>query len=73
VHSPESASKDLFKNALSLAGNRGLLEPGAPDLRERRAAFADELATVERRMEVLRAMGAPAVPGSPAVAGNEEA
>ncbi len=73
VHSPESASKDLFKNALSLAGNRGLLEPGAPDLRERRAAFADELATVVRRMEVLRAMGAPAVPGNPAVAGNEEA
>ena len=58
LHSPESASKDLFKNALSLAGNRGLLDPAAPDLPARRAAFAAELAEAVRRVGVVRAMGA---------------
>ncbi len=65
LHSPESVSKDLFKNALQLAGNRGLLEAGAPDLADRRAAFAAELADAVRRVEVLRRMAPDAV-GVPA-------
>jgi glycerol-3-phosphate O-acyltransferase len=54
LHSPESVSKDLFKNALQLAGNRGLLEPGRADLAGRRVAFAAELGDAVRRVEVLR-------------------
>jgi glycerol-3-phosphate O-acyltransferase len=61
LHSPESVSKDLFKNALQLAANRGLLEPGQPDLAERRRAFAAELAEAVRRVDLLRDM----VPGRP--------
>jgi glycerol-3-phosphate O-acyltransferase len=57
LHSPESASKDLFKNALALAGNRGLLDPATPDLQAKRDAFATELAEVVRRVAVVRAMG----------------
>lgn len=56
LYSRESVSKDLFKNALLLAGNRGLLTAGAPDLAAHRRAFSDELATVVRRVRVLRAM-----------------
>jgi glycerol-3-phosphate O-acyltransferase len=56
LHSPESVSKDLFKNALQLAGNRGLLEPGTPELAGRRAAFAAELGEAVRRVKVLRDM-----------------
>ena len=68
VRSRESVSKDLFKNALLLADNRGLLNAGAPDLAERRQAFADELATVVRRVGILRAMTAVAV--APALMGQ---
>jgi glycerol-3-phosphate O-acyltransferase len=56
LHSPESVSKDLFKNALQLAGNRGLLEPGPADLADRRARLAAELADAVRRAAALRAM-----------------
>lgn len=56
LHSPESVSKDLFKNALQLAGNRGLLEPGAADLSIRRAQFAAELSQAVRRAGLLRTM-----------------
>ncbi|MAY27368.1 MAG: glycerol-3-phosphate acyltransferase [Polycyclovorans sp.] len=41
---PECVSREVFGNALSLAANRDLLTPGAPDLAQRRQAFADELA-----------------------------
>jgi glycerol-3-phosphate O-acyltransferase len=57
LHSPESASKDLFKNALALAGNRGLLDRATPDLQAKRDAFATQLAEVVRRVAVVRAMG----------------
>jgi glycerol-3-phosphate O-acyltransferase len=67
LHSPESASKDLFKNALQLARNRGLLDGGAPDVAVRRQAFAEELAQVVRRARELREMARPD-PGSPAPA-----
>ena len=59
VRSRESASKDLFVNALSLADNRHLLEPGEPDLAARRRAFASELANVVLRTGVLRRMATP--------------
>lgn len=42
VFSGESASQVLFKSALALAGNRGLLEEG-PDVIRRRQAFAAEV------------------------------
>ncbi len=57
LHSPESASKDLFKNALELARNRGLLDVRSADLQERRDAFAAELSELVRRVRVERAMG----------------
>jgi glycerol-3-phosphate O-acyltransferase len=58
IHSPESVSKDLFTNALKLAANRGLLDPGAPDVAERRAAFAAETADAVRWVTVLRTIAA---------------
>jgi glycerol-3-phosphate O-acyltransferase len=58
IHSPESVSKDLFRNALLLAGNRGLLDPDGENLVERRADFAAELADAVRRVGVLRALAA---------------
>ncbi len=56
IHSPESVSKDLFTNALQLAGNRGLLDDDQPDVAQRRAAFAAELADVVRRVDVVRTL-----------------
>ncbi len=58
IRSPESVSKDLFRGALQLAGNRGLLEPGADDLAQRREQFAEELAEAVRRLGVIRALAA---------------
>ncbi|WP_051472215.1 glycerol-3-phosphate 1-O-acyltransferase [Patulibacter minatonensis] len=55
VTSEEALSSHLFRSALQLAKNRGLVDaPGDPDLAARRTAFADELADVLRR---LRAVG----------------
>jgi glycerol-3-phosphate O-acyltransferase len=48
----------LFSAGLALAGNRGLLEPGAPDLAERRLVFAGELRDVIRRVEAVDALAA---------------
>jgi glycerol-3-phosphate O-acyltransferase len=53
LHSPESVSKELFDSALRLAANRELLAPGAEVLRERRRAFADEIAAEVRRVEAV--------------------
>jgi glycerol-3-phosphate O-acyltransferase len=49
LRSPESISRELFGSALRLAANRDLLEPGRPDLKERRQALAQEV-----RAEVVR-------------------
>jgi glycerol-3-phosphate O-acyltransferase len=54
IRSPESISRELFGSAVRLAANRDLLEPGRPDLRERRLAFADEVRAEVRRIEVVR-------------------
>ena len=60
IHSGESISKDLFKNALSLAAGRGLLaDPGrdpevAAGIARKREAFAAELREVVERLDSLR-------------------
>jgi glycerol-3-phosphate O-acyltransferase len=62
IHSGESIGKELFRNALALAGGRGLLaDPGpGPDpdetneLARRRDAFAAELREVVDRVDSLR-------------------
>ena len=58
LHSAQSISQVLFRNALSLAENRGLLEPGASDLAARRLAFAEEIRSVVRRVEAIDALAA---------------
>jgi glycerol-3-phosphate O-acyltransferase len=57
LKSTESISRELFANALKLADNRGLLEP-REGVREGREALADELRTLVRRVERLRALAA---------------
>ncbi|HEV3365327.1 MAG TPA: hypothetical protein VG795_14555, partial [Acidimicrobiia bacterium] len=67
IHSTESISKELFKNALSLAAGRGLLaEPGsdpddAADLIRKRAVFASELGEVVERVDSLRRLAVAAL------------
>jgi glycerol-3-phosphate O-acyltransferase len=53
LHSPESASKELFRTGWRLAANRGLLGDPAADapLAGRRAAFAAEVAGALTRVE----------------------
>jgi glycerol-3-phosphate O-acyltransferase len=58
IRSAESVSKVLFQNALRLARNRGLLETGAADLRERRLAFQREVREAVRRCEAVDALAA---------------
>jgi glycerol-3-phosphate O-acyltransferase len=58
VHSAASISQLLFRNALRLAENRGALDPNAPDLAERRAAFAQEIRDAARRVEAIDALAA---------------
>jgi glycerol-3-phosphate O-acyltransferase len=52
LRSSESVSALLFRTALQLAGNRGLLEPG-DDLAARRAAFLAELRDLVRRLDQI--------------------
>jgi glycerol-3-phosphate O-acyltransferase len=62
IHSGESISKELFRNALSLAAGRGLLaEADAADIARRRGAFADELRDVVDRVESLRRLAVAAL------------
>ncbi|NNL67115.1 MAG: glycerol-3-phosphate acyltransferase, partial [Myxococcales bacterium] len=57
IHSAQSVSKVLFQTALRLAENRGVLDD-APDLPERRRAFAEEIRSVVRRVEAVDALAA---------------
>ncbi len=57
IKSAESISKVLFQNALKLAANRNLLQP-APDLADRRRAFAEEIRDAVRRVEAIDALAA---------------
>jgi glycerol-3-phosphate O-acyltransferase len=58
LHSAQSISQVLFRNALSLAENRGLLEPGALELEPGRRTFAEEIRSVVRRVEAIDALAA---------------
>ncbi len=58
IRSPESVSRVLFQTALSLARNRGLVDPSGEDLAERRAAFAEEIRNAIRRVDVIDALQA---------------
>ncbi|MHB8692583.1 MAG: glycerol-3-phosphate 1-O-acyltransferase [Solirubrobacteraceae bacterium] len=57
ISSGEAVSIELFKSALQLAGNRGLLEAvsagGADALASARAAFAEELRDLVRRVQLV--------------------
>jgi glycerol-3-phosphate O-acyltransferase len=44
LRNPECVSRELFTNALALAANRGLLQPGAEGLADKRRRFAEETA-----------------------------
>ena len=57
LRNPECVSKELFINALSLAGNRNLLAPGSPDLAERRRAYAAEMAAAVAAVASIERFG----------------
>ena len=63
ILSAESVSRVLFETALRLARNRGLLEPGTPDLAERRRAFADEIRDAIRRTDAVDLLARSRVAG----------
>jgi glycerol-3-phosphate O-acyltransferase len=63
IRRTESVSKVLFATALRLAHNRGLVDPGAPDLPERRRAFAAEIRAVIRRIDAIDALAASRLAG----------
>jgi glycerol-3-phosphate O-acyltransferase len=56
VHSAASISQVLFRNALKLAENRGVLDPATPDLPAKRLAFAEQIRSVVANVEVVDAM-----------------
>jgi glycerol-3-phosphate O-acyltransferase len=58
IHSTSSISKVLFQTGLKLAGNRGLLDAGGPELAEAREAFHKELRAAIRRVDVVDALAA---------------
>ncbi len=63
IRRAESVSKVLFATALRLARNRDLVEPGAPDLADRRRAFAAEIRAVTRRIDAIDALAASRLAG----------
>lgn len=77
IHSGESISKELFKNALSLAAGRGLLadpgpDPGAAaDIARKREGFAAELREVVDRVDSLRRLAGAALERTTAEEGPE--
>jgi glycerol-3-phosphate O-acyltransferase len=58
VHSAASVSQVLIQTAIKLARNRALLDPGPPDLAQRRRAFAEEIRSVVRRVGAIDALAA---------------
>jgi glycerol-3-phosphate O-acyltransferase len=54
IWSSEALSKELFQNGLTLAANRGLLDPDGEELAERRRAFAEEMRVLLRRVRTIR-------------------
>ncbi len=53
VANAESNSLEMFRNALQLAGHRGLLNPETPDLEARRIALRDEIDGYRLRMDAI--------------------
>jgi glycerol-3-phosphate O-acyltransferase len=58
VASLESVSAEMFRTALRLAGHRGLVDPGTPDLTARRQEFVDEILDVRRRIQEISQLAA---------------
>jgi glycerol-3-phosphate O-acyltransferase len=58
ITNPESVSKVLFETALRLARNRGLADADVPNLAERRRAFAEEISSAIRRVDIIDALAA---------------
>jgi len=58
LHSAASISQLVFRGALGLAENRGLLDASTPQLAEQRSAFADEIRDAVRRVEAVDALAA---------------
>jgi glycerol-3-phosphate O-acyltransferase len=58
IHSGESVSKVLFKTALELAANRGLVHSNEPELANWRRVFAEQIRTVLRRIDAVEALAA---------------
>ena len=50
----ESISRDYFRNAATVAGKLGLLDPEAEDLAAQREAFAAELGQIGQQLDQLR-------------------
>jgi glycerol-3-phosphate O-acyltransferase len=63
IRSSESVSKVLFETALRLARNRGLVDGQAPDLAEKRRAFAEEIRDAIRRVDAIGALAASRMAG----------
>ncbi|MEH6515411.1 MAG: glycerol-3-phosphate 1-O-acyltransferase [Halioglobus sp.] len=57
ISSESSIGKLLFKNGFQLLKNQNLTEGGTDAIKEKRAAMALELRDVQRRIEVIRAIG----------------
>jgi glycerol-3-phosphate O-acyltransferase len=53
LHSPESVTLELFRNALQLADHRGLLSGTGRDLHDRRKAFAENVRQIVEDLETL--------------------
>jgi glycerol-3-phosphate O-acyltransferase len=51
IHGPEAVSRELFANALKLAANRDIVDPGREEVRQRREAFLAEVRDVVARVE----------------------
>jgi glycerol-3-phosphate O-acyltransferase len=51
IASMESVSAEMFRTAMRLARHRGLVEPGSPDLLDRRQELVDEICGVRRRLQ----------------------
>jgi glycerol-3-phosphate O-acyltransferase len=58
IRSAASVSQVLFKTALRLADNRGLLDSSEPELAARRAVFAEEVRAAIRRTDAIDALAA---------------
>lgn len=63
IRSAESVTRVIYETALRLMGNRDLVEPSSPDLRDRREALAQEIRDDLRRIEVMSAWQAAKMAG----------